>query len=220
MQFETGVLSPAQYNVLLVLSSLLLLLAMPGLKALRGHPERLHLLLGSAVALAALWSVNARIDPGIALHLLGVPTVVLVLGWRLGVLAAALAACSLPLTGTATAALAPVGWLMSAALPGAVILGIAWAVRFHLPRNPFVFIFGCAFFGSALAMLATWLAGSTLLALAGQPLPSGPGSSLAAFLPLVMFPEAFVNGALVSMLIVYQPDWVRLYDEAFYGMDQ
>jgi uncharacterized membrane protein len=217
MQFDSGVLSPVPYNAMLALSALLLLLAIPGLKALRGHPERLHLLLGSAVALAALWSVNARVDPGIALHLLGIPTVVLVLGWRLGVLAAGLAACSLPLTGAATAALAPVGWLMSAALPGAVIFGIARAVRFHLPRNPFVFIFGCAFFGSAAAMLVTWLAGAALLALSGQPSPSGPGSSLAAFLPLVMFPEAFVNGALVSMLIVYQPGWVRLYDERFYS---
>lgn len=210
-------LSPVQHNAMLVLSGLLVLFALPGLKALRGHPERVHLLLGSAVALAALWSVNARIDPGIVLHLLGIPTVVLVLGWRLGVLAAALAACSLPFTGATTVMLAPAGWLMSAALPGAVVLGVAWAARFYLPRNPFVFIFGCAFFGSALAMLVTWLVGASLLALAGQPSPSGAGSSLAAFLPLVMFPEGFVNGALVSMLIVYQPDWVRLYDERFYS---
>lgn len=216
MQFDAGVLSPAQHYVLLALATLLLLLALPGLKALRGHPERLHLLLGSGVALAVLWNVNARVDPGLSLHLLGIATVVLMLGWRLAVLAAVLAAGSLPLTGTTTVALAPVGWLMSAALPGAVILGIAWAVRFYLPRNPFVFIFGCAFFGSAAAMLVTWVAGAALLAVAGQPSPSGPGSSLVAFLPLVLFPEAFVNGAFVSMLIVYQPGWVRLYDERFY----
>jgi uncharacterized membrane protein len=93
---------------------------------------------------------------------------------------------------------------------------VAWAARFRLPRNPFVFIFVCGFFGAGAAALATWLAAAGLLAVTGQPLPSGPGASLWAFLPLVLFPEAFINGALASMFIVYRPEWVRLYDERFY----
>jgi len=112
---------------------------------------------------------------------------------------------------------ATAAWLVCAAIPGAVTFGIAWAARFYLPRNPFVFIFVCGFFGAGLAVLATWLAGAALLALSGQPSPSGAGASLIAFLPLMLFPEAFINGALVSMLIVYRPEWLRLYDETFYA---
>jgi len=216
MQFAAEVLSPGLVHACVVIAGCWLLAALPGLRALRGHPERLHLMSGSAVALAVLWSVNARIDPGLALHVLGTPAVVLLLGWRLGMLAAALAAIALLVTGVTGYAEAPAGWLLSAALPGAVIVAVAWFARFHLPRNPFIFIFICAFLGSALAVLATWLGGAALLAASGQPSPSGIDSSLLAFLPLVLFPEAFINGAVTSMLIVYRPGWVRLYDERFY----
>ncbi len=216
MQFTAGVLSPELARLCIGLATMLLLAALPGLRALHGHPERLHLLAGSAVALAVLWSMHARIDPGVAVHVLGTPAVVLVLGWRPGMLAAALASIALLSFGTVAPALAPAGWLLSAALPGAVVVAVAWAARFRLPRNPFIFIFVCAFFGSALAVLATWIGGSLLLAASGQPSPSGADGSLGAFLPLVLFPEAFINGAIVSTLIVYRPDWVRLYDERFY----
>lgn len=216
MQILADVLSPALGLACAVLAGLVLLTALPGLQALRGHPERLHLLLGSAVSLAVLWSIHARIDPGLALHVLGTPAVVLLLGWRLGMLAAALASLALLAAGTAAPGGAPAGWLLSAGLPGAVTVSVAWLARFHLPRNPFVFIFACAFFGSGVAVVATWLGGAALLAASGQAPPSGTGSSLLAFLPLVLFPEAFINGAVISMLVVYRPGWVRLYDERFY----
>lgn len=216
MQFSVDVLSSGLVLAGMAVAALLWLLAMPGLAALRSHPARLHLLCGAAVALALLWSVHARIDPGLALHILGIPAVVLLLGWRLAMLASAVAELALVVLGVTPPGLAPASWLMSAALPGGVIVAIAWAARFHLPRNPFIFIFVCAFFGAATALLVTWLAGAALLGWSGQSSPSGAGTPLIAFLPLVLFPEAFINGAVVSMLIVYRPEWVRLYDEAFY----
>ena len=219
MQFSGGLLSPVLAWACVVAAALLLVLALGGLPALRAGPSRIHLLLGAAVGLAVLWSVNAGIDPGLRVHVLGMTVVVLLLGWRLGVLAGALAEISLVAYGVTPLMAAAAAWLVCAAIPGAVTLGIAWTARFYLPRNPFVFIFVCGFFGAGLAVLATWLTGAALLALSGQPSPSGAGASLTAFLPLMLFPEAFINGALVSMLIVYRPEWLRLYDEAFYARD-
>jgi uncharacterized membrane protein len=216
MHFSANVLTSWLVWACAGLAGLLLAFALIGLRDLRGRPERLHLLCGAAVALALLWSVHARVDPGIAVHVLGIPAVVLLLGWRLAMVAAALAELALLGIGRAAPSLAPAGWLISAALPGAMIAAIAWTARFYLPRNPFVFIFAGAFFGAAIALLSAWLAGATLLAWSGQPSPSGAGAPLIAFLPLVMFPEAFVNGAVVATLIVYRPEWVRLYDEVFY----
>ena len=219
MQFESQLMPAALPLWAGGVAALLLLVALPGLRALRGHPERLHLLLGAAVALAVLWSVSAWVDPGLSVHVLGTPLVALLLGWRLALLATALAEVALVATGGAGATMAPLNWLLSGVLPAAISWAVAWSARFRLPRNPFIFIFVCGFFGAALALLGTWLAASILLLAAGQPLPSGPDTSLVGFLPLVLFPEAFINGALVSMLIVYRPDWVRLYDELFYARD-
>jgi uncharacterized membrane protein len=216
MHFEPHLLPPSWSPWLALLAAVLLGMSLPGLKALRGHSERLHLVLGSAVALAVLWSVSANIDPGIAVHVLGTPLVALLLGWRLALVAAALAELALVLVGRSPPGAAPLGWMLSAALPAAVSWAVAWAARFRLPRNPFIFIFVCGFFGAGVSLLATWLVAAALLTFIGQPLPSGPGSSLWAFLPLVLFPEAFINGALASMFIVYRPEWVRLYDERFY----
>lgn len=216
MQFEPQLFSDGLRLAAGGLAAALLLMALPGLAALRGHAGRLHLVLGAAVGLALLWSINARVDPGVLVHVIGTPVVALVLGWRLALVATALAELGLVASGVVAPAAAPLGWLLSAALPAGISHGVAWLARFRLPRNPFVFIFVCGFFGAALALLGTWLGASALLAAAGQPLPSGAGASLWSFLPLVLFPEAFINGALTSMLIVYRPDWVRLYDERFY----
>lgn len=217
MQFSVGVLSPLLAWSCVAAATLLVALALRGLPDLRPESARVHLLLGGAACLAVLWSVNAAIDPGLRVHVLGMTVIVLLLGWRLGVLAAALAQFGLLAYGVTPLQTAAAAWLVSAAIPGAVTLGVAWAARFYLPRNPFVFIFVCGFFGAAVAVLAAWLSGAALLFLSGQPSPSGAGVSLAAFLPLVLFPEAFINGALVSMLLVYRPEWLRLYDEAFYA---
>ncbi len=216
MHFDLHLLPAAALPGTAFLAAVLLALALPGLKALRGHPERLHLVLGSAVALAVLWSVSARVDPGVSVHVLGTPLVTLLLGWRLAVVAAALAELALVLFGTSAPGAAPLSWMLSAALPAAVSYAVARVARFRLPRNPFIFIFVCGFFGAAASLLATWLAAAALLGVTGQPLPSGDGASLWGFLPLVLFPEAFINGALASMFVVYRPEWVRLYDERFY----
>lgn len=220
MQFEPHLLPPGLLPWTWGLAAVLLLLALPGLGALRGRPERLHLLLGTGVALAVLWSISARVDPGVSVHVLGTLLAVLLLGWRLALLATAVAEAALLLSGKAAPAGAPLSWLLSGVLPASAGWLVAWAARFRLPRNPFIFIFVCGFFGAGVALLVTWLAASGLLLALGQPLPSGPGTSLWGFLPLVVFPEAFINGALVSMLIVYRPDWVRLYDELFYVRPQ
>lgn len=217
MQFELQLLPPGTLPWTWAMAGVLLVLALPGLGALRARPERVHLLLGAGVALAVLWSISARVDPGVAVHVLGTLLAVLLLGWRLALLATALAEAALVLSGNVAPSAAPLNWLLSGVLPASAGWLVAWAARFRLPRNPFIFIFVCGFFGAGVALLVTWLAASGLLLAVGQPLPSGSGASLWGFLPLVVFPEAFINGALVSMLIVYRPDWVRLYDEMFYA---
>jgi uncharacterized membrane protein len=215
MQFSAEVLSAWLAWGCAGLAALLFVKLLPGLRAVRAHSGRMHLFFGAAVGLALLWSVHAHVDPGITLHVLAAPACVLLLGWRLAMLAAAIAELTLVAFGTVAPQMAPASWLLSAVVPGAVIFSLAWTARYYLPRNPFIFI-AVAFFGSGLALLVTWMLGVMFLASAGQPWPSHEGASLAAFLPLVLFPEASINGALVTLLIVSRPEWVRLYDEAFY----
>ena len=35
-------------------------------------------------------------------------------------------------------------------------------------------------------------------------------------LPLFMLPEGFITGLLITLFVVYLPDWVRTFDDARY----
>lgn len=219
MQFFPGILDPSLTWPLAILAIVLLASCLPALGAVAGEPARIHLLLGSAVGLAVLWLIRARVDPGLGLHVLGVTTVTMILGWRLALIAAALAELAtffVSVHEPLAFGVVPAGWFVSGLVPASVTWLVARATRFHLPRNLFVYLFVCCFFGSALAVGAAWMTGLALLSVSGHPPPTAPGAPVLAFLPLVLFPEAFINGALMTLFAVYRPDWVRLFDERWY----
>ena len=37
-----------------------------------------------------------------------------------------------------------------------------------------------------------------------------------AILPLMMFPEAFINGLIVTGLVVFKPTWISSFDDNLY----
>jgi uncharacterized membrane protein len=39
-------------------------------------------------------------------------------------------------------------------------------------------------------------------------------------IPLVIFPEALFNGMIMTLLIIYKPDWVYTYHDKFYIDDK
>lgn len=179
-------------------------------------PARQHLVLGTAVALSVLWSVRATVDPGVGLHILGMTAAVLLVGWRYAIWAGLLAELAISLTGTPALSMVGPNWLLSAVVPATLTAVIAKGVRQALPPNLFVFVFVCCFFGAGACVLAVHLIVAILMGLTGMPGIQGAGVSLSAFLPLVIFPEAFINGAVMSLLVVFQPDWVRLFDTRWY----
>ena len=86
-----------------------------------------------------------------------------------------------------------------------VIWVVHRAVLRFAPANPFCYVFGVAFAGSGLSMIAS-------LALHGM---TGAGVEPFVALGLMMgFGEAFLTGMLVTILVVYHRDWVATFDDA------
>jgi uncharacterized membrane protein len=85
-----------------------------------------------------------------------------------------------------------------------------------LPDNFFIYIFICAFFGAGIAIAISRLTATTLLAL----IDAYPNEQLIEeslqYLPLFMFPEAFVTGMLITIFVVYRPTWVASFDDDRY----
>jgi uncharacterized membrane protein len=218
MQLTPELLGPVLVWILWGVAAVVLALSFSyaALASLWHSPARQHLVLGSTVALIVLWSVRATVDPGVGLHVLGMTAAVLILGWRFAVWAGLAAELAVSAAGSLSLGMVGPNWILAAVIPATVTAVVARAVRRGLPPNLFIFIFAVCFFGAGGAVLSTHLVVAGLLGVAGVPGIQGVGESLLAFLPLVVFPEAFINGAVMSLLVVFRPDWVRLFDDRWY----
>jgi uncharacterized membrane protein len=110
-----------------------------------------------------------------------------------------------------------VSWLVAGVVPILVTEAVRRLVWRRFPRDPFVFIFGCAFFGSALALMVSYGLAFTLLGGVGQPGGVWPGAipSVSAFLLMVGFSEGFINGTVVTMILVLRPAWLVGYSRDY-----
>jgi uncharacterized membrane protein len=175
----------------------------------------LNALLGASVALLGLWLIKTGIKPGLDFHLLGATALTLMFRpW--------FALLGLSLVVLATTALNG-EW---AAFPGnLLILGllpvsVSWAIyRFvdrRLSNHLFIYLFVNAFFGAALTIGAVGLAATAFAALAGA---YGLDYLLEEFLPFFMlmaWAEAFATGMIMTILVVYRPQWVATFDDQRY----
>jgi uncharacterized membrane protein len=173
-------------------------------------PSAVHRFAACAVSMMVLWSIQATVAQGPGLHILGVTTVTLVLGPATALIATLVAEIVTSLTSGADHAIAA-SWLAGSVLPVLVTDGCRRVVRRWLPRDPFSFIFGCGFFAAALAASAAHL-GAFLMVGGPDQIWSGAVPSAVGFLLLIAFPEAFINGCVVTLLIVYCPQRMVGYD--------
>jgi uncharacterized membrane protein len=114
--------------------------------------------------------------------------------------------------------------LAALALP-LLLLGIApawliWLVvsacRRWLPANLFVFLIGVGFLGLQLAYGLPLLAAAALTALLGGPTAPDYWQTMLPFALLLVAGEAWLEGFLVTLLVVFAPHAVRLYDGRHY----
>jgi uncharacterized membrane protein len=178
--------------------------------------RRFHLVAGWALGLALLWSIRAGIEAGLTFHVLGAMAATLSLGAPLATLALGLALAVVCANGAFDAPAYALKFLVTALCP--VVFADAWRrfVARFLPAHFFVFIFVVAFFGSgltllvegALAILVLWGAGAYTLEHLLQ--------DWAPYFVLMGFAESWLSGVVITMFVVYRPDWVAAFDDARY----
>lgn len=178
--------------------------------------RRQHLLFGTMLGLFLLWLVRRDFDSGLSYHFIGMTAVTLLLDWPLALLAGLAAQLGLLAIGRQDLAALGVNGVLLVLLPVLVTELCALRVERAQPRNLFVYIFFCGFFPAALATLLTLLGGLGLLWLDGLfPMPPWL-DDFAGYLWLVMFPEAFINGTVVTALVVFYPDWLETFNRSRY----
>ena len=178
--------------------------------------RRQHLLFVTVLGVFLLWLVRRDFDSGVSFHFIGMTVVTLLLDWPLALLGGLLAQIGLIAIGRQDLLALGLNGVLLVLLPVLITEGCALLVERAQPRNLFVYIFCCGFFPAALAALCCLLAGLGLLALDGRFAMPPWLDDFIGYLWLVTFPEAFINGTLVTALVVFCPDWLETFNRTRY----
>lgn len=182
---------------------------------------QLNVWLGTIVVLMLMWSMNAGVKPGLNMHLLGVTAFTLMFGRQLAIVGLCLVLAAVTYNSGLHGH--QLGWqafalnaLIMAVFPAMLAHAILRLVERLLPPNFFIYIFVATFFGAAFNTVATGLLATGLLAVAGI-YPAGMlFDDYFPYYVLLGFAEAWLNGAAVTLMVVYFPHWVGSFDDKRY----
>lgn len=181
---------------------------------------QLNLLLGFSVGLMLLWSMKAGVKPGLSLHMLGAMAATLALGPWLALLALGLALSGITFNGTLEWLDWPVNFVLMVLIPVAFAYAFQRAVERWLPAHFFIFVFVIGFAGAALTVMVQGLVASAVLVSAGAYTASFLLSEYLPFFLLLGFSEAWISGAVITLLVVYRPEWVAAFDDRRYLLNK
>ncbi|MEW8029294.1 MAG: energy-coupling factor ABC transporter permease [Candidatus Thiodiazotropha sp.] len=177
---------------------------------------QLHVFLGAIVALIVLWHIRAHLQPGISFHLLGVTVITLMFGWSMAIIMASIALLAVSLNaGTGWQGFV-VSYLTVALVPITLSQISLILVRSWLPRQFFVYVLGNGFFTAWLVGYASGYLAMQLLVLSGAYTMAELEVTVMPFFPLMFFPEALVNGWVITLMVVFCPTWVYSFSDEQY----
>tara|TARA_R110000824_G_scaffold6496_2_gene29949 strand:+ start:1531 stop:2190 length:660 start_codon:yes stop_codon:yes gene_type:complete len=218
MGMTDNLLSTGQWMVTLALFLLILVQAARSVRwrNLRSDNALQHSFFGAAVVLGFIWQLRAGIYPGLAIHIFGITAVTLILGWALAVFAGLLALVITVITGREPALMFAANGLVTVMVPALVTQGIMLWERHRNFRNFFAYIFFCGFLGAGISVAVAGLLMCLMLWVSGVYEFSELVHDYLRYLPLFMIPEGFVNGAIVTGLMVFHPERLTTLDQRRY----
>ena len=153
---------------------------------------------------------------GLTIHLLGTTVLTLMFRWQVALLGQALILLGITLTSQADFAAFAMNGLLTGVFP--IILSyLIWRLNeWYLPANYFVYIFIAAFLSAGLSILLSGSLSYYLLSIIDNELNAEILTEyLTAFVP-IMYPEAFLTGAVISIFVIYKPEWISTFDDQRY----
>ena len=180
-----------------------------------------HVYFGAMVMLLILWGLKAGVSPGLGFHHLGATLFTLMFGWPLAVFGlATIMLVSILLQHSELIAPGLIGFGVNGCLSIVIPVVTSYAIlklsQKYLPDNFFIYIFVVAFFGAGIAVAISRISSIVLLSLVNAYPEAKLIEESLLYTPLFMFPEMFITGMLISVFVVYKPDWVITFDDERY----
>ena len=174
-----------------------------------------NIFFAASVLLWLAWRTGGGITGGMEFHLLLVTSITLMFGWQFAVLAISIAQLCLTFEGVGNWMNYSLNLWVNGMIPIAITFGLFRILSLSLPKHFFIYIYGSAFFGGALSMAISRLVGMAILLLSDT-YTWMQLKDESAFIFIMLFPEAFINGLIMTVLVAYRPMWVSSFSDQYY----
>ena len=181
------------------------------------HKHVQHVVVGAGVALFMLWNFRAGIYTGLDVHFLWLSALTLTLGFRYAVLISGFVLLGITAVGKESWEMFGANGVLGVLLPICVSYAVFSLVFHRVPRHLFIYVFLCAFFPGALVIAVKMLGIGGFYVLNDIHTWRIVFDNYEVLIPLLLFPEAMLNGMTMTLLIIYKPHWVYTWnDEQFF----
>jgi len=178
--------------------------------------DTVHVWCAAVFVVVALWNIQATVGEGFTFHILGIAAFTLLSGPALALVGGAAAlALELVLRGGLAQSVG-LAFVTMVALPVATVHAVLRASERWLPPNFFVYIFVVAFFGAGASLAVCGLAGAAALTYGAGRDPGLVFGEYVPYLVYLAFGEATLTGMIITLAVVYRPQWVTSFDDARY----
>lgn len=170
-------------------------------------------LLATLVVLPWLWALPTLHRMPLQLQWSGACLVVLMLGWPLAIPAlvavGGIAAVLSPSLDWADA-VGTIAW--QGVVPATLALTLGAVIRRLIGTQPFVYVLGRAFLGTAVCLFLANVLGQW----SGHSLPGVEGDLSLVARWLMAWGDAFVTGMLTAIFVAFKPEWLATWSDRLY----
>ena len=170
-------------------------------------------LLATLVVLPWLWALPTLHRMPLQLQWSGACLVVLMLGWPLAIPAlvavGGIAAVLSPSLDWADA-VGTIAW--QGVVPATLALALGAVIRRLIGTQPFVYVLGRAFLGTAVCVFLANVLGQW----SGHSLPGVEGDLSLVARWLMAWGDAFVTGMLTAIFVAFKPEWLATWSDRLY----
>lgn len=170
-------------------------------------------LLATLVVLPWLWALPTLHRMPLQLQWSGACFVVLMLGWPLAIPAlvavGGIAAVLSPSLDWADA-VGTIAW--QGVVPATLALALGAVIRRLIGTQPFVYVLGRAFLGTAVCLFLANVLGQW----SGHSLPGVEGDLSLVARWLMAWGDAFVTGMLTAIFVAFKPEWLATWSDRLY----
>lgn len=175
-----------------------------------------HVIFGATASLFVLWLFRTGIHDGLSVHFLWLTAMALTLGLRWAILGASIALLGVTIVGLESWSMLGVNGLLGVILPLCFSYLVFTLVFHKLPRHLFVYIFVCAFFPGAATIAFKMALFAGYYSFAEIYSWREVYDNYLILTPLMLFPEAMLNGMTITLLTIYKPQWLYTFHDKFY----